>query len=183
MMKTIARRRLTAFEREWNYDAAYMHEILDAGGLEAMMAIANLDKISNFRRDVPPGPYFVAKLIAIRAGDCGPCAQLVVAMAERAGVDPFVLRTVLERNPDALSEDDCLAYEFAEATLAREATACVLRERVVARWGKRGLISLAYAIAAAGIYPRLKYALGHGQACVRVNVGGAAVAVPALVPA
>ena len=46
-MKTIARRRLLALEREWNYDAGYMHEILDAGGLEALMAVANLDKLSN----------------------------------------------------------------------------------------------------------------------------------------
>ena len=120
MMKTIARRRLEAFEREWNYDAGYMHEILDAGGLEALMAVANLDKLSNYRRDVPPEPYFVAKLAAVRAGDCGPCTQLVATMAERAGVDPAALRAVLERNPDALSEDACLAYEFAEATLAHE---------------------------------------------------------------
>ena len=183
MMKTIARRRLEAFEREWNYDAGYMHEILDAGGLEALMAVANLDKISNYRRDVPAEPYFVAKLVAVRQGDCGPCTQLVAAMAERAGVDPAALRAVLERNPDALSEESCLAYEFAEATLAHERTADVLRDHVVAAWGTCGLISLAYAIAAGGIYPALKYALGHGQTCVRVNVGGAAVPVPALATA
>jgi hypothetical protein len=179
MMKTIARRRLEAFEREWNYDAAYMHEILEAGGVEALIAVANLDKISNYRRDIPTEPYFVAKLAAIRNADCGPCTQLVATMAERAGVDQTALRAVLERNPDTLSEDSCLAYEFAEATLAHEPTAGVLRERVVARWGTRGLISLAYAIAAAGIYPTLKYALGHGQSCVLVEVGGARVPVAA----
>lgn len=183
MMKTIARRRLLAFEREWNYDAGYMHEILDAGGLEALMAVANLDKLSNYRRDIPAEPYFVAKLAAIRAGDCGPCTQLVATMAERAGVDPAALRAVLQRDPDALSDASCLAYEFAEATLAHEPTAGALRERVVAAWGTRGLISLAYAISAAGIYPALKYALGHGQACLRVDVGGAAVPVAALTPA
>jgi alkylhydroperoxidase family enzyme len=143
------------------------------------MAVANLDKISNYRHDIPPEPYFVAKLAAVRAGDCGPCTQLVATMAQRAGVDPAALRAVLERDPDALSEDTCLAYEFAEATLAHEPTAGALRERVVAAWGTRGLISLAYAIAAAGIYPMLKYALGHGRSCVLVNVGSAAVPVAA----
>src|SRR5277367_6976644 len=108
MMKTIARRRLEAFEREWNYDAGYMHEILDAGGLEALMAVAGLEKISNYRCDIPPEPYFVAKLAAARVADCGPCAQLVAAMAERAGVEPAVVRAVLQRNPDALCEDSCL---------------------------------------------------------------------------
>jgi hypothetical protein len=183
MLNFIARRRLLAFGREWNYDTAYMQEILDAGGVEALMAVANLQKISTYRRDVPAAPYFAAKLASIRAGDCGPCVQLVATMAERAGVDPAAIRAVLERQTEAMSDEVRLAYEFTEASLAHDVAADPLREQVVARWGKRGLISLAYAVAAGGIYPALKYALGYGHACVRVNVGGAPVAVPALAPA
>ena len=33
-------------------------------------------------------------------------------------------------------------------------------------------MSLAFAITAARIYPTVKYALGHGKACMRVVVGG-----------
>jgi hypothetical protein len=40
------------------------------------------------------------------------------------------------------------------------------------RWGKRGLISLAFAMLSARMYPTLKYALGHGQACTRLVIGG-----------
>ena len=47
-----------------------------------------------------------------------------------------------------------------------------LREEVVRLWGKRGLISLAFAMVSARIFPTLKYALGHGRACMRVTVGG-----------
>jgi hypothetical protein len=36
---------------------------------------------------------------------------------------------------------------------------------------------LAFAITAARIYPTMKYALGHGRACMRVSVGGATVPV------
>jgi hypothetical protein len=43
---------------------------------------------------------------------------------------------------------------------------------VVRLWGKRGLISLAFAMVSARIFPTLKYALGHGRACMRVTVGG-----------
>jgi hypothetical protein len=36
-------------------------------------------------------------------------------------------------------------------------------------------VSLALAITAARIYPTVKYALGHGKACMRVVVGGTPV--------
>ena len=39
-------------------------------------------------------------------------------------------------------------------------------------FGKRGLVSLAFAMTASRLYPTLKYALGHGRACTRVTVGG-----------
>jgi hypothetical protein len=38
--------------------------------------------------------------------------------------------------------------------------------------GRAGLASLAYAIVAAQAFPTLKYALGHGHACVRVKIAG-----------
>jgi hypothetical protein len=47
-----------------------------------------------------------------------------------------------------------------------------LREEVVRQFGKRGLISLAFALLAARMFPTLKYALGHGRACTRVTIGG-----------
>ena len=43
------------------------------------------------------------------------------------------------------------------------------------RWGRRALVSVAFAITAARIYPTVKYALGHGKACTRVVVGGTPV--------
>jgi hypothetical protein len=104
-------------------------------------------------------------------------------MAEAAGVDAAVLRAVLQRDVDALPEDAKLAYTFAEGTLAHDPSADALRARIVAKWGKRALISLAFAMAAAQVYPVLKYALGHGHACVRVQVGGNDMPVPALTSA
>ena len=50
-------------------------------------------------------------------------------------------------------------------------------EAIVGRWGRRALVSLAFAITAARIYPTVKYALGHGKACMRVVVGDTAVAL------
>ena len=94
-------------------------------------------------------------------------------MAERAGVSPVVLRAVLTDNPDAMPPDVLLVWRFTRATLAHDAAADEYRDAIVKRWGRRALISLAFAISAARIYPTVKYALGHGQACMRVTVGGA----------
>jgi hypothetical protein len=52
-----------------------------------------------------------------------------------------------------------------------------MRDEIVRRWGERGLVSLAFAIAGARIYPTVKYALGHGQACSRVRIGDAELPV------
>ena len=39
-------------------------------------------------------------------------------------------------------------------------------------WGQRALISLAFAMMGARLFPTLKYALGHGHACMRLTIGG-----------
>jgi hypothetical protein len=79
---------------------------------------------------------------------------------------------VLGDNPDAMPADVALAWRFTRATLAHDPAADVYREVIVERWGRPGLISLAFAITAARLYPTVKYALGHGKACMRVVVGG-----------
>jgi hypothetical protein len=119
--------------------------------------------------------WYAAGITAVRHEDCGPCAQLGVAMAERAGARPEVLRAVLTDNPDAMPADVALVWKFTRATLAHDAAADGYREAIVKRWGRLALISLAFAMAASRIYPTVKYALGHGKACTRVVVGGAPV--------
>ena len=51
------------------------------------------------------------------------------------------------------------------------------RDAIVDLWGRRALVSLALAITAARIYPTVKYALGHGKACMRVVVAGTPVSL------
>ena len=96
-------------------------------------------------------------------------------MAERAGVSPAVLRAVLADDPGAMPPDVALVWKFTRATLAHDGAADEYRDAIVKRWGRRALVSLAFAITAARIYPTVKYALGHGKACTRVVVGGTTV--------
>src|SRR5918996_2970231 len=67
------------------------------------------------------------------------------------------------------------AWKFTRATLAHDAAADEYREAIVKRWGRRALVSVAFSITAARIYPTVKYALGHGKSCMRVTVAGTPV--------
>ena len=93
-------------------------------------------------------------------------------MAERGGVDPKVLRAIVARDFAAMPEEVAVVVRFTDATLRHAPEADELREEVVRRFGKRGLIALAFAMLAGRMYPTVKYALGHGHACTRLTIGG-----------
>jgi hypothetical protein len=176
MIKWMLRRAVSRFERNWDYDAGYLHDVIDASPRAAWL-FARATAIGQFRRDLPIDAWFTAGITAVRREDCGPCTQLAVSMAERGGVSPAVLRAVLSDDPDAMPPDVELVWNFTRATLAHDAAADVYREAIVRRWGPRALVSLAFSITAARMYPTVKYALGHGHACMRVVVNGTPVAL------
>src|SRR5215471_5022433 len=171
MLKWFLRRQVAAFERTWNYDASYIREIIDVDP-RAMMAFGKVQGLSRYRKDVPLAAYCAAGLIAVMAEDCGPCTQLSIDMAERQGVDPAILRAIVARDFAAMPYEVALAARFAQKTIAHAPEADDLRDEVVRQWGKRALVSLAFAIMAARLYPTLKYAMGHGRACTRLTIGG-----------
>jgi hypothetical protein len=173
MLRWLLRQQVAAFERTWNYDASYLRDLIDADP-SAFFAFGKMRGVTNYRKDVPPAAYAAAGLMAVMNEDCGPCAQLGVDMAERSGVEPAVLRAIVTRDYAAMPEDAALAARFAEASLRRAPEADELREEVVRRFGRRGLVSLAFALLSARMYPTLKYAMGHGKACTRLTVGGEA---------
>ncbi len=176
MLKWLMRRRVAAFERSFDYDVSYLRDIIDADPL-ALLAFARAASLSKYRRDVPLVAYFAAGLTTTIAEDCGPCTQLVIRFAERAGIAPAVLRAVLARNEAAMSEAARLGVRFAEATLAHAPEVDDLRTEIGRRWGPRAVVALAFAIANARLYPTVKYALGHGKTCQRVTIGAATMAV------
>jgi hypothetical protein len=171
MIKWFLRRRIDRFERTWSYDAGYLRDILDADP-RALHAFSKVTGIGSYRKDVPLAVHCAAGIVGAMAEDCGPCTQLGIDMAQRAGVDPAVLRAVVARDFHAMPEDVALAARFAEASLRHAPEADELREEVVRRFGTRGLMSLAFAMTAARLYPTLKYAMGHGRSCMRLTIGG-----------
>jgi hypothetical protein len=100
MVKWLMGRGIAAFERQWNYDAGYLHEIVEASPRAAWM-FSRAAAIGKYRKDVPLAAWAAASITAVRHEDCGPCTQLGVSMAERAGVDVKVLRADRGSHGDA----------------------------------------------------------------------------------
>ncbi len=63
MLRWFLRRQIAAFEQTWDYDASYLHELIDAD-LDAMLAFGKLQAISRYRKDVPPAGYCGAGIVA-----------------------------------------------------------------------------------------------------------------------
>jgi hypothetical protein len=171
MIRWLLRRQVASFGRKWNYDTGYVRDMIDIDPRAAMM-FARATAMGRYRKNIPAAAHFAAGIVSVMAEDCGPCTQLAISMAEREGVAPAVLRAIVARDFVAMPAEVALAVRFAELTLRHAPEADDVREEVIRLWGKRGLVSLAFAITAARIYPTVKYALGHGQACSRLTIGG-----------
>lgn len=176
MLRWLLRRQIAAFERRYEYDMSYAREVL-AADPRALLALARLSGLSSYRRDVPADVYYAAKITSTLAEDCGPCTQLVVAMGLDAGVPAATLAAVVAGQFELLEEPVRLGVDFARAVLAHEPAADGLRTDLGRRFGPRAVVSLGFAIAAARVYPTLKYALGHAARCQRVIVAGKPIAV------
>src|SRR5262249_21544829 len=148
MVKWLMRRWIRGFEREWDYDASYLREMLEASPRAAWL-FSRAAGLGRYRRDISFEAWSVAGITAVRQEDCGPCTQLGVPMAERAGVNSQILRAVLTDDPDAMPPDVALVWRFTRAMLAHDESADEYRREIVKRWGSRALVSLACAIAAA----------------------------------
>ena len=171
MLRALLSRQLRAMERSFDYDAGYMHEVL-AVSPWTLLKFGFVTSLGRGKH-APPEALAAAGLVGTLVGDCGPCTQISVDIAARAGVSPDVLRAVLAGDEAAMGKTAALAYRFARASLDRDmAQADPLRDEIVRLWGKAGLVDIAMSLTTAQMYPTLKYALGHGKTCSRVMVGG-----------
>lgn len=170
MMKWFIHRQLRAFERDFGYDASYMHDVLDAD-FGAFMTFARAAKLSRHKKHVPLEVYAAVSLTAVVAADCGPCAQLGITMALREGVSASTITRILRGNLDEMGEPVRVGVQFARAVIARDGErADEARQFLEARYGKQALITLGFALCAAQLFPTFKWAIGHGHACQRLEV-------------
>lgn len=120
-----------------------MRDITDASPRAAWL-FSRVTALGQFRRDLPMEAWCAAGITAVRHEDCGPCTQLGVTMAERADINPAVLRAVLADDADAMPPEVALVWKFTRATRAYDAAADTYRDAIVQPWGRRALVSLAF---------------------------------------
>ncbi|HYG28491.1 MAG TPA: hypothetical protein VD906_16515 [Caulobacteraceae bacterium] len=174
MLKSLMHAIVGRFQKRYDYDVSYMRALI-AADPAAFLAFSKVQGLGGYAK-APKAAIIAAKLVATLAEDCGPCTQIVIRMGEEQGVPASVLKAVLTGDEAAMGADAALAWKFARASLARDMEAAdPLREEVVARWGEKGLATLALAIASSRVYPTVKYALGYGKTCSRVQVKGEGV--------
>jgi len=175
MIRYVFKKMLNSMQSRYDYDVTYMQHILKTD-LGAFLKFMGFLTMSSHAGTLSAGPLFAAKLRAIIWDDCGPCTQLVVNMALEEKVDPDIVQAIVARDTQRLPDDIALVVQFTELVLAHDPEADDLREEIRTRWGDEGLISIAYGISSSRVYPALKYALGYGKACTRVNVNNTVLA-------
>jgi hypothetical protein len=176
MFKSYLHRKIAAMERAFSYDAAYVHEMLDASA-SAFMKFAMFQKMAAHCDSVSRDAWYAAKLAAVIAEDCGPCAQLTVDMALQAGVDPKIIAALTRGDFDRAGPDAALGYRYGLAVATNSPEAVALSVDAEAKYGRRGLVSLALAVAGARVYPTLKRGLGHGASCQKLVVADDTIAI------
>lgn len=168
-LRRLADGHMRRFERQYRYDMHYVRDILRISPA-AFWHYLRITEMARHNEDVPPSAWFAAKLAAVMAEDCGPCTQLVTDMALEAGIAEATVAAIVTGDVAAMDAETALGWRFARASLARDVEADALRDEIRWRWSERAVVSLAMAIVATRSFPALKYALGHGQTCMRVRV-------------
>ena len=166
---------LLSTKKRYDYDVGYLQEILQAD-LPAFAKFMGFQTMSAHGGNLPVEPLFAARIRAILWDDCGPCTQLVVNMALEAKVRPDVVRAIIEGQLEELPGEVALVVRFTQYVMAHAPEAEELRAEIVERWGQKGLVAIAFAISSSRVYPALKYAMGYGYACQRIQVDNVALA-------
>lgn len=176
MLKRFIHKKLAAFEKDFGYDASYMHDLLDTD-FDAFRKWGRATALGQYRKDVPLDVYTAVGLTGVVAADCGPCAQLGITMALRQGVPGATISRILRGNLDEMTEPTRLGVRFARAVIARDSIVVdETRAELERRYGKRAMVSLGFALCAAQLYPTFKWATGYGHACQRLQVEGTTIA-------
>lgn len=170
MRRWIARHFLNRFSVRYDYDATYLREMLKVSPT-AFFRFAALSRLARHREAAPVEAYYAAKLVGALFEDCGPCTQLVVAMAREAGVADSDIGAILARDMASASDNAALGFRFADALTRETDDLDPARAAVRSAWGDAGVIDLTFAIQVGRLFPMVKRGLGHARHCERIRVG------------
>jgi hypothetical protein len=169
MLRWFFRRKLDAEEKKLGVSVDYLRYIVDVSP-SAFLHFASIMPFANSRKVLSRDAWFVAQLVTLQHEDCGPCLQIAVNLAQQSGVEPALLRAVLDGERDRMSKEMIDVYDFTNSVVKGIGDADTLRETLRTRYRDRGLIELSYAIASSRIPPTVKRVLGYAKSCSEVEV-------------
>lgn len=176
MIRWFLARQARAFGKRYDYDTAYMHDVISTS-FRAGMRMAALPYATGFRGPPAAGEVMAGAMLASTLdGDCGPCAQLVVNMVTQAGGNPAQLQLCAEGR-DAEAGHMGLGFRFAKAAISGDPVADDLRDEIEAGFGREAVVAASFAAATGRWYPVFKRGLGHGMTCTRLQFGDVPVEV------
>lgn len=176
MLKSVLHKQVAKLEAAYGYDGTYMHEVLDTS-LGAFVKFMLFQTMSSHNEGVSKNAWYAAKLAAAMSEDCGPCTQLVVNMALKAGVPAPSISAVIRGDIEQADAETAFGFRYGMAVATNHPDAVTYAEQAKKRYGKRGVISLAFTVAASRVYPAVKRGMGHGAACAKIVVANDIIAV------
>ena len=139
MFKSLLHRIVAKMERRYDYDATYLHEIVDIS-TPAALRYFTAQTYGRWQGPVPRDAWHAAAIGGALVEDCGPCVQIASDRAVEAGMPGATIGALLSGEP--CDADAQLGFDYARALLTASDNLDDLRERVEARWGKKGIVAL-----------------------------------------
>ncbi|CAN5582304.1 hypothetical protein BH23BAC4_BH23BAC4_10780 [soil metagenome] len=169
MLGRLIERRLRAEEAHLGASLDYLRHLLRLSR-SAFFKFSLITPVSRHRRALPPGPYHVARIVAVQDADCGTCLQIEVNLAREADVPGSLLRALIEGRIGDLPPDLQDVAAFASSVAQADGEEDEWRPALLERYGEEGVAELALAIAMARVFPTLKRGLGYAKSCSLVQV-------------
>lgn len=169
MLGFVVRNKIRSSEKRLGVSMDYLRDMY-AHAPDAFWKFTKMMPAAQYRAKLPAAPYHVARLVATRHEDCGPCVQIVVNIAKEDGVELAILKAAVAGRVTDLPESLQDVYRFAEAVVTANGEDEQYRERLRKVFGEEAVVELALAIATARVFPTLKRALGHAKSCSIVKV-------------
>ncbi|MBP3957193.1 hypothetical protein J8F10_18180 [Gemmata sp. G18] len=169
MLGFLVRWKIRSAEKKLGEPLDYLRQMLDHSP-GAFWKFAKVAQASAYRSKLPAAPFHVARVVAVRHQDCGPCVQTVINLAKADGVEPAILKAAYLGNVDALPESLRDVYRFTEAVAENSGNEAEYRDRLQSVFGEEAMVELALAIALCQTFPILKRGLGHAKSCSLVKV-------------
>ncbi len=173
MLSSLTLSTIDRLETQTGEKADYLRDVVHQSPLafaKFLLAMPMANHCRTLRDPQGRAAWHLARLIATRHEDCGPCVQIVVDMALAEGVDAGLLHQALGGSFESLPEPLHEVCALAKAVVTSAPDAAFHADRVAERFGRGALVDLGFAIIGGRLFPTLKRTLGHARSCSTVRI-------------